>query len=62
VSSIVQPLSDVLRADDTVERAATLMADAPVPLLPVVDPGDERLLGIVTRRDVLQAYRSLADV
>ncbi|HUN29456.1 MAG TPA: CBS domain-containing protein, partial [Alphaproteobacteria bacterium] len=62
VSTIVQTMSHVLHADDTVERAATLMADAPVPLLPVVDPHDEHLLGIVTRRDVLQAYRSLADV
>ncbi|MGA7569913.1 MAG: chloride channel protein [Candidatus Aquilonibacter sp.] len=62
ISSLVQPMTHVLHADDTVERAATLMADAPVPLLPVVDPNDGHLLGIVTRRDVLQAYRSLADV
>ncbi len=62
VSSIVQAMSDVLHAGDTVERAATLMADGAVPLLPVVDPDDQHLLGIVTRRDVLQAYRSLADV
>ncbi len=61
-SSIVQTLDYVLHPDDTVERAATLMADAPIPLLPVVDPHDEHLLGIVTRRDVLQAYRSLVDV
>ncbi len=62
ISTIVQPMSHVLQPNDTVERAATLMADAPVPLLPVVDPSDKHLLGIVTRRDVLQAYRSLADV
>ena len=61
ISTIVQTLNFVLHPDDTVERAATLMADAPVPLLPVVDPRDEHLLGIVTRRDVLQAYRSLVD-
>jgi len=62
VSSVVHTMTHVLHATDTVERAATLMADAPVPLLPVIDPTDEHLLGIVTRRDVLQAYRSLADV
>ena len=61
ISSLVQPMTHVLHADDTVERAATLMADAPVPLLPVVDPNGGHLLGIVTRRDVLQAYRSLVD-
>jgi chloride channel protein, CIC family len=61
ISSIVQTMSHVLEPDDTVERAATLMADAPVPLLPVVDPNDAHLVGIVTRRDVLQAYRSLVD-
>jgi len=62
ISSIVQTVNHVLHPDDTVERAATLMADAPIPLLPVVDPRDEHLIGIVTRRDVLQAYRSLVDV
>jgi CBS domain-containing protein len=62
ISGLVQPVTHVLHSDDTVERAATLMADAPVPLLPVVDPNDQHLLGIVTRRDVLQAYRSLVDV
>ncbi len=62
ISSVVQAMDHVLEPDDTVERAATLMADAPVPLLPVVDPHDQHLVGIVTRRDVLQAYRSLADV
>jgi len=61
VSTIVQAMNIVLQPDDTVERAATLMADAPVPLLPVVDPKDQHLLGIVTRRDVLQAYRSLVE-
>ena len=61
VSTLVHTMDHVLQPNDTVERAATLMADAPVPLLPVVDPEDKHLLGIVTRRDVLQAYRSLVD-
>ncbi len=58
VSSIVTPMNDRLRNDDTLERAATLMADATVPLLAVVDAHGDRLVGIVTRRDVLEAYRS----
>ncbi len=62
VSTIVQTMNDVLNTDDTVERAATLMADDEFPLLPVVDRSDSHLVGIVTRRDVLQAYRSLVDV
>jgi CIC family chloride channel protein len=62
VSSLVQTMNDVLHPEDTVERAATLMADDRYPLLPVIDRKDSRLVGIVTRRDVLQAYRSLVDV
>lgn len=61
IDSVVRPMNLTLQADDTVERAATLMADDPVPLLPIVDPQSGTLLGIVTRRDVLQAYRSLTD-
>jgi CIC family chloride channel protein len=61
VETILHTFTDRLRPDDTVERAATLMADELTPLLPVVDARDERLLGIVTRRDVLLAYRSLVD-
>ncbi len=60
IHTIVRTTDDRLHPEDPVERAATLMADETVPLLPVV--GDEdRLVGIVTRRDVLDAYRSLAD-
>jgi CIC family chloride channel protein len=62
VSTLVRTMSDVLHPDDAVERAATLMADDQYPLLPVVDPSDDHLVGIVTRRDVLQAYRSLVEV
>ena len=61
VSTIVRAMTDVLHPDDTVERAASLMAEDQFPLLPVVDRSDAHLVGIVTRRDVLQAYRSLVD-
>jgi CBS domain-containing protein len=33
------------------------MADPGVPMLPVIDTSNGRLLGVVTRRDVLNAYR-----
>lgn len=61
VLTLVREAPDVLTPDDTVERAATLMADASVPLLPVVDAANRDFLGIVTRRDVLLAYRSAVD-
>jgi CIC family chloride channel protein len=62
VSTILHSTSDVLHPDDTVERAASLMAEDAHPLLAVVSREGDRLVGIVTRRDVLQAYRSLVDV
>ncbi|HTX60318.1 MAG TPA: chloride channel protein [Verrucomicrobiae bacterium] len=60
VRSLLHP-SQELYPGDTVERAATLMADDTAPLLPVVDEKTKELLGIVTRRDVLQVYRSISD-
>lgn len=62
VDSISHELKERLYRSDAVERAATLMADGAIALLPVVDERTEQLLGIVTRRDVLQVYRSLVDV
>jgi CBS domain-containing protein len=59
VGTIVMPASGTLAPNDTLERAATLMADPQAPLLPVLS-ADERLLGVVTRRDLLIAYRSAA--
>ncbi len=58
VEQLTHALSDRLTPRDTVERAATIMANGSVPLLPIVDPATDRLLGIVTRRDVLDVYRS----
>jgi CBS domain-containing protein len=62
VSTIVRTFAERLDPNDTVERAATIMADGRIPLLPVVDARTDALVGIVTRRDVLQVYRSLTDV
>lgn len=50
--------TEKLRPDDSFERAATLLADATVPAVPIEDPKTKRFIGIVTRRDVLEAYRS----
>lgn len=62
VSSIVHTFPERLHPTDTAEEAATLMADGSLPLLPVLDEKTNRLVGIVTRRDVLEMYRSTADV
>ncbi len=51
----------MVTATEPLQRAADLMADPAIPLLPVVDP-DDRLVSIVTRRDVLAAYRSISEV
>jgi CIC family chloride channel protein len=61
VSAIAREFTERLALTDTVERAATIMANGAIPLLPVVDEQSQRLLGIVTRRDVLQVYRSARD-
>jgi CIC family chloride channel protein len=61
VAQIVRRSTDRLYPGDTLERAATLMSEAQTPLLPVTDKSDGRLLGIVTRRDLLRAYRSIVD-
>jgi len=40
--------------DDTVEKAATLMVEKRIGRLPVVD-GQQKLIGIVSRRDILSS-------
>jgi CIC family chloride channel protein len=59
--TITRMLAERLAPEDSVERAATLMAEGAVPLLPVVDDRTQELTGIVTRRDVLAVYRSAAE-
>ncbi|HUY10622.1 MAG TPA: chloride channel protein, partial [Candidatus Dormibacteraeota bacterium] len=46
-----------LSPTDTLDRAALLMAEIDTPLLPVTD-SDGAILGILTRHDLLDAYRS----
>ena len=59
IGQLVRSITTTLAPDESLERAADLMADSAVGLLPVVS-ADAHLLGIVTRRDVLNAYRSIA--
>jgi CIC family chloride channel protein len=57
IGRIAQP-TPTLTPDDSLERAATLLADHDVHVLPVESPETHQFLGMVTRRDVLEAYRS----
>lgn len=61
IATVLFAAQGALAPGDTLERAATLMADPRAPLLPVIADGD-RLVGIVTRRDLLSAYRSVIAV
>ncbi|MGH7757260.1 MAG: chloride channel protein [Vulcanimicrobiaceae bacterium] len=61
IEQIKRPPSVALASTDTLEEAAISMAAPQTPLLPVVDARTGNLTGIVTRRDVLNAYRSAAD-
>lgn len=55
--SIVHGVPIVLRATDPLERAADLLTDPTVALVPIVAE-DGTFAGTVTRRDVLDAFRS----
>jgi CIC family chloride channel protein len=57
VAHCMRTVPATLSRSDTLEQAAVAMADPEVPLLPIVDTSTGRLLGVVTRRDVLNAYR-----
>jgi CIC family chloride channel protein len=59
IASLAHSPAAVLQGDDTLERAADLLVDPAVALLPVV-ADDGGFLGVVTRTDVLAAYRSAA--
>jgi CBS domain-containing protein len=45
-----------LRCDDSMERAAELLADSAVAFVPVLDDGGA-FVGLVNRRQVLEAFR-----
>jgi CBS domain-containing protein len=58
MGQLVKSVLATLQPDESLERAADLLADSAVGLLPVVSSNGS-LLGIVTRRDVLNAFRSM---
>jgi chloride channel protein, CIC family len=58
IQEIVRDAPVTLTSSDSLERAAICMAEPNTPLLPVIDTTAGTLTGIVTRRDVLNAYRS----
>jgi CBS domain-containing protein len=57
IARIMQPAPPALHVDDSLEQAADMLSDPHVPFVPVLD--GERFAGIVTRADVLDAYRSV---
>ncbi|HTX03515.1 MAG TPA: chloride channel protein [Candidatus Acidoferrales bacterium] len=57
IDSIARP-TETLVPEDSFERAATLLADPGIAALPVSDPTTGNFIGMITRRDVLEAYRS----
>jgi len=61
IETVARPASASLRAGESLERAADLLTDPAVVLLPIVDE-TARFVGAVSRRDLLAAYRSERDV
>ena len=59
VDAIASPALTTFTGDESLERAIPHMLDGDTGIVPVVD-GDGHLRGVVSRRDVLDAYRSLA--
>lgn len=49
-----------IKPDDTVEKAATMMVEKKISRLPVIDE-NHKLLGIVSRRDIMGSLYSAAD-
>jgi CIC family chloride channel protein len=58
VAAAMQPPPAAMRVDDSLERAADLLVAPEIAFVPVADAAG-RLVGIVTRREVLDAYRSV---
>ncbi len=60
IDSLMRPTPTTLGSNEPLERAADLLSDPAVALVPIVIAGTAQLRAVVTRRDVLDAYRSLA--
>ncbi len=61
ISEISKTVVETLPPDATLEQAAALLAEAETSVVPVLG-SDGQLLGVITRRDVLNAYRSSIDL
>lgn len=61
VATIPSRVPETLPADASLEQAAALLAEPDTPLIPILD-SNGHLAGIITRRDVLDAYRSSIDL
>ncbi len=57
ITLISRPATEALPIDATLEQAAAVLAEPGTPLVPVID-ATGALVGIVTRRDVLNTYRN----
>jgi len=53
---LVKPNSDVVRVDDTLEKAFQMCGRKDLTLLPVINPADEKKIIGVVRRSVLVGY------
>jgi CIC family chloride channel protein len=60
IASIMRPARETLPVNATLEQAAALLAEPDAPLLPITGL-DGKLVGIITRRDVLDIYRNSND-
>lgn len=56
VGEVMTPHPSVIAPDLPTDRIAEIMADQGVHLLPVVEGDTDRLLGVVTRTDLLRAW------
>jgi CBS domain-containing protein len=54
----MEPATVQLRTSDSLEAAADAFVDHNVALIPVLD-ADDHMIGVITRGDVLDAYRSV---
>ena len=43
----------LVNVDDTLQKAARIMREENVGVLPVQDPGQDRLVGVITDRDIV---------
>lgn len=61
-SDIADPLPRTLSPDDTLDRALNIMSETEMEAIPVVPAGQpDKLLGIIKRQDVFDAYKKILE-